>query len=296
MVRDDYYRVLGVPRDATPEQIKKAFRKLARQHHPDLSKAPDAAARMKAVNEAYSVLSDPEQRASYDAGGHERTAARPPGAGAQRRRFEDSAFDAFFSDLFDRHGGGAAPNAADLHATIELDLADAWRGGTRQISVELPGVDGRGRVSVVRRTVDVKIPAGVKPGQRIRLAGLGGAADGDLYLEVQIRPHPRFALRGTDLLAELPVAPWEAALGAVVPVQLPDGRELKVRVPAGAQPGATLRVRGKGLPAKPAGDLELSVRVILPSAHDPRARKFYEQMRDALPDFDARAQGAAARG
>ena len=105
MVRDDYYRVLGVPRDATPEQIKKAFRKLARQHHPDVSKAPDAAARMKAVNEAYSVLSDPEQRATYDAGGHARATAPPPGADAQRRRrFEDSAFDAFFSDLFERHG------------------------------------------------------------------------------------------------------------------------------------------------------------------------------------------------
>lgn len=297
MVRDDYYRVLGVPRDATPEQIKKAFRKLARQHHPDVSKAPDAAARMKAVNEAYSVLSDPEQRATYDAGGHARATAPPPGADAQRRRrFEDSAFDAFFSDLFERHAAGAAPNAADLHATIELDLADAWRGGTRQIAIDLPGVDARGRMGVQRRTVDVKIPAGVKPGQRIRLAGLGGAADGDLYLEVQIRPHPRFALRGSTLLAELPVAPWEAALGAVVPVRLPDGQALKVRVPAGAQPGATLRVRGKGLPGKPPGDLELTVRVILPSAHDPRAHALYEQMRDALPDFDARAQDAAARG
>lgn len=297
MVSDDYYRVLGVPRDATPEQIKKAFRKLARQHHPDVSKAPDAAARMKAVNEAYSVLSDPELRAAYDAGGTAHPAR--PGSGTdagRRRRFEDSAFDAFFSDLFDRHAGGHGTAPADAHATIELELEDAWHGRTRQISIDLPGVDARGRVSLVRRTVDVKIPAGVKPGQRIRLAGLGGTSEGDLYLEVQIRPHPRFALRGADLLAELPVAPWEAALGAVVPVRLPDGQDLKVRVPAGAQPGSTLRVRGKGLPCKPAGDLELTVRVILPSAHDPRARRLYEQMRNALPDFDARAQHAAGRG
>lgn len=299
MVSDDYYRVLGVPRDATPEQIKKAFRKLARQHHPDVSKAPDAAARMKAVNEAYSVLSDPEQRAAYDAGGDAPRARAGGAAGpdaARRRRFEDSAFDAFFSDLFERHAGGHGSAPADAHATIELDLEDAWHGRTRQITIELPGVDARGRVSLVRRTVDVRIPAGVKPGQRIRLAGLGGTTEGDLYLEVQIRPHPRFALRGADLLAELPVAPWEAALGAVVPVRLPDGQALQVRVPAGAQPSSTLRVRGKGLPCKPAGDLELTVRVILPSAHDPRARKHYEQMRDALPDFDARAQDAAGRG
>lgn len=297
MVSDDYYRVLGVPRDATPEQIKKAFRKLARQHHPDVSKAPDAAARMKAVNEAYSVLSDPEQRAAYDAGGAARAASSsaPPGrGGAQRRRFEDSAFDAFFSDLFARHAEGGAHGAADLHATIELELADAWRGGTHQIGLELPGVDARGRVGLVRRTVDVKIPPGVKPGQRIRLAGLAGD-DGDLYLEVRIRPHPRFTLRGADLLADLPVAPWEAALGAVVPVPMPDGQLLKVRVPANAPVGSTLRVRGKGLPGSPAGDLELTVRVLLPSAHDPRARRLYEQMRDALPDFDARAQDAATR-
>lgn len=298
MVRDDdYYSVLGVPRDATPAQIKQAFRKLARRYHPDVSKAPDAAARMKAVNEAYSVLSDAEQRAAYDAGGRRATGggtAEPP-PDPRRRRFEDSAFDAFFSDLFARH---AETPSADLHATIELDLEDAWRGGRRELVLEMPAVDARGRVSSRRRTLEVKIPAGVKPGQRIRLAGQAGDAGqgaGDLYLEVQIRPHPRFALRGADLLAELPVAPWEAALGTVVPLTLPDGQSLKVRVPPCAQPGSTLRVRGRGLPATPPGDLELTVRVLLPSAHDPRARRAYEQMRDALPDFDARAQFEAER-
>lgn len=299
MVRDDdYYSVLGVPRNATPAQIKQAFRKLARQYHPDVSKAPDAAARMKALNEAYSVLSDAEQRAAYDAGGRRPAAGGPaePPPDPRRRRFEDSAFDAFFSDLFARHADGTSAAAADLHATIELDLEDAWRGGRREIVLELPAVDLRGRVTARRRTLEVTIPPGVKPGQRIRLAGQAGDGDGDLYLEVQIRPHPRFALRGADLLAELPVAPWEAALGAVLPVTLPDGGALKVRVPAGAQPGSTLRVRGRGLPATPPGDLELTVRVLLPSAHDPRARRAYEQMRDALPDFDARAQAEAERG
>ncbi len=293
---DDYYRVLGVPRDATPEQIKKAYRQLARKYHPDVNRTPDAAARMKAVNEAYSVLSDADQRAEYDAGGRPGEAPRGHDAGPFRRHggpADDSDFARFFSDLMDRAQSGPRP---DAHATIELDLEEAWQGSRRRIAIDLPESDLRGRVAFRRRTVDVKIPAGVKPGQHIRLAGLGGTAEGDLYLEVRIRPHPRYALRGADLLADLPVAPWEAALGAVVPFTLPDGRALQVRVPAHAAPGSTLRVRGKGLPSKPAGDLELTVRVVLPSAHDPRARRLYEQMRDTLGDFDARAQDAADRG
>ncbi len=297
---DDYYRVLGVPRDATPEQIKKAYRQLARKYHPDVNKAADAAARMKALNEAYAVLSDAEQRAEYDAAGR-RGQTPPPGGGAppftwgwsSQGRADDSDFARFFQDLMDRAQDSPRGEA---HATLELDLEEAWRGGKRQIAVDLPESDLRGRVAFRRRTVEVKIPAGIKPGQHIRLAGLGGTTEGDLYLEVKIRPHPRFTLRGADLLADLPVAPWEAALGAVVPVALPDGHRIKVRVPAGAQSGSTLRVPGKGLPARPAGDLELTVRVVLPSAHDPRARRLFEQMRDTLADFDARAQDAADRG
>jgi curved DNA-binding protein len=206
---------------------------------------------------------------------------------------------------------GAGPHAGaefrmrgeDHHAKIVLDLEDAWRGATRQVSLRSPQVDAQGRVSLSSRTLDVKIPAGVRPGQLIRLAGQGaaghaGAPAGDLFLEVQFRPHPRFHVEGTNLVAELPVAPWEAALGAVVPVQLPDGASLKVRVPAGAQGGRTLRVPGKGLPGKTPGDLELTVRVVLPSALDPRARTHYEQMAAELPDFDARkvAQAQAERG
>lgn len=324
----DYYQVLGVPRDATAEQIKKAFRQLARKYHPDVSKEPDAAARMSEVNEAHAVLSDPERRAAYDAIGQGRRqgeAFTPPpdwdaGFEFRGRGFGDGAeagdFSDFFAELFGRAGGrGARPGGRtrprgyaadedlhlrgeDHHAKILLDLEDAWRGATRQIALRMPQLGPDGHVRVGERTLEVRIPAGVKPGQMIRLAGQGGAGHGgapagDLFLEVHFHPHPRFHLDGSTLVAELPVAPWEAALGAVVPVQLPDGSTLKVRVPADAQGGRTLRVPGKGLPGASPGDLELVVRVLLPSAWDPRARKLYEQMAAELTDFDARQVAAA---
>jgi curved DNA-binding protein len=336
----DYYQVLGVPRDATAEQIKKAFRQLARKYHPDVSKEPDAAARMSEVNEANAVLSDPERRAAYDAVGQGRHQGEPftppPGwdtgfefSGPGDHGMDSGEFSDFFAELFGQMGqrgqrgqrgqggrpggrtrsgagrgfadaaGAAGPlRGEDHHARIQLDLEDAWRGATRQIGLRVPQLGADGRVHLAERTLEVRIPAGVQPGQMIRLSGqgspgAGGAPAGDLFLEVSLKPHPRFQVHGCTLVAELPVAPWEAALGAVLPVGLPDGSTLKVRVPAGAQGGRTLRVPGRGLPGQPAGDLELVVRVLLPSAHDPRARKHYEQMAAELPDFDARRVAAA---
>jgi curved DNA-binding protein len=318
----DYYQVLGVPRDADADAIKKAFRKLARKFHPDVSKEPDAEARMSALNEANAVLSDPEKRAAYDAIGQGRRQGEaftpPPGwdAGFEFRggpadRMDAGEFSDFFSELFGhaasgarrRHkGAGSAQGfemrGEDHHARIVLDLEDAWRGATRQITLRSPRPDTQGRVTLAERTLDVKIPAGVRPGQMIRLAGqggagIGGAPAGDLFLEVQFKPHPRFHCEGADLVADLPVAPWEAALGAVVPVALPDGTQLNVRVPAGAQGGQQLTVRGKGLPGATPGNLDLRVRVVLPSGLDPRAQAVYEQMARELPDFDARKVAAA---
>jgi curved DNA-binding protein len=324
----DYYQVLGVPRDATAEQIKKAFRQRARKYHPDVSKEPDAAARMSEINEAHAVLSDPEKRAAYDAVGQGRRqgeAFTPPPDWDAGFEFSGRGFDGgdagefsdFFAELFGRAGAGpqasrSRPRGAagsddrqrhgqDHHAKILLDLEDAWRGATRQIGLRVPQLGPDGRVQLGERRLDVRIPAGVKPGQLIRLAGqggpgAGGAPAGDLFLEVHFHPHPRFRLDGSTLVAELPVAPWEAALGAVVPVQLPDGSTLKVRVPADAQGGRTLRVPGKGLPGAAPGDLELVVRVLLPSAWDPRARALYERMAAELTDFDARQVAAAEAG
>ena len=319
----DYYQVLGVARDASADDIKKAFRRQARKFHPDVSKEPDAATRMSEINEAHAVLSDAERRAAYDAIGQGRQAGErftpPPDwdagyefSGAGSEGVNAGEYSDFFAELFGRMGrasrhstrGGAGAGhgfdarGEDHHAKILLDLEDAWRGARRQITLRSPQLDDQGRVQLAERTLEVNIPAGVKAGQMIRLAGQGGAGmgtapAGDLLLEVHFKPHPRFRVEGADLMTELPLAPWEAALGAVVPVTLPDGSTLQVRVPGGAQGGQRITVRGRGLPARTPGDLELQVRLVLPSAFDPRAKKHYEQMAAELADFDARKVAAA---
>lgn len=317
----DYYQVLGVTRDATAEQIKKAYRQQARKFHPDVSKEADAAQRMSEVNEAYAVLSDAERRAAYDALGQGRSQGEsftPPPDWDAGFEFRGRGFDGagqgeysdFFEELFGHMGGrwrrasraapeGYAARGEDHHAKVVLDLEDAWRGSEQQLTLRRPRLDAHGHVVLEPHTLQVKIPAGVKPGQMIRLTGqggpgVGGAPHGDLYLEVEIRPHPRYRLDGSTLITELPLAPWEAALGAVVPVTLPDRSTLKVRVPVGAQSGQSLTVAGKGWPSKTPGDLELKLRVILPSGYDPRAKAMYERMAAELSDFDARAVAASA--
>lgn len=302
----NYYDVLGVPRDATADDIKKAYRKLARKYHPDISKAPDAEARMQEVNEANAVLSDPEKRAAYDQLGKDYQPGqdfRPSPdwdagfefSGHGYAPDEAAGFSDFFEQIFGRAGmggrgfgqaharrGSVRAQGEDHHAKVVLDLEDAFTGATRQISLRAPKTDAQGRVTLESRTLNVKIPRGIKAGQVIRLAGqgapgIGGGPAGDLLLEVQFKPHPRFRVEGRDLFLKLPVAPWEAALGAVVSVDLPGG-PVKVRIPQGAQSGRQLRVRGRGIPGEPPGDLMLTIEIMLPPADTPRAREFYEQM------------------
>jgi curved DNA-binding protein len=306
----DYYQALGVARDAPADEVKKAYRKLARKYHPDVSKEPDAEARMKEVNEAYAVLSDPEKRAAYDQVGRGYQPGqdfRPPpdwdaGFEFSERGFsgaEAADFSDFFSELFGRMGGGARAGRArggDHHAKILLELEDAFTGATRQISLRVPKIDADGRMVIDTRTLNVKIPKGIREGQIIRLAGQGAAIPGegkpgDLLLEVHFKPHARLRADGRDLLLTLPVAPWEAALGAVVPVELPDGT-LKVRIPAGAQSGRQLRVRGRGIPSDPPGDLLLEIQVVLPDASTPKARELYETMAREMT-FDPRRDTGA---
>lgn len=309
----DYYATLGVARDATAEDIKKAFRKLARKYHPDVSKEKDAEARMKEVNEAYAVLSDPEKRAAYDQLGQGYQPGqefRPPpdwdaGYEFSRRGYsphEAADFSDFFSELFGRMGRGDGRDRGrgfegrgeDHYAKVVLDIEDAFRGATRQVSLRVPRIDDQGRLTVDTRTLNVRIPRGVREGQLIRLAGQGSPAmregkPGDLLLEVHFRQDPRFRVEGSNLYMTLRVAPWEAALGAVIPVVLPDATEIKVRIPEGAQSGRRLRVRGKGIPGDPAGDLLLDLQVVVPPATNPRARELYETMARDLT-FDPRAE------
>ncbi|MFP5380725.1 MAG: DnaJ C-terminal domain-containing protein [Gammaproteobacteria bacterium] len=306
----DYYQTLGVARDVGADDLKKAFRKLARKYHPDVSREPDAERRMQEVNEAYAVLSDPEKRAAYDQLGRGYQPGqefRPPPdwdagfefSGHGFSPHEAAGFSDFFSELFGHMG--AAPRGArhtgfraqgeDHHAKVMLDVEDAFSGAPRQISLRMPQVDTQGRVHLATRTLNVKIPRGVHAGQVIRLAGqgapgLGGGPAGDLLLEVQFRPHPRLRPDGRDLHLTLPLAPWEAALGSVVSVDLPGGA-VKVRIPEGAQSGKQLRVRGHGLPGEPPGDLLLDLQVVLPPADTPKARQLYETMARDLA-FDPR--------
>ncbi|NNM82370.1 MAG: DnaJ domain-containing protein [Burkholderiales bacterium] len=292
----NYYEILGVRKDASQDEIKKAFRKLARRYHPDVSREADAERRMKEINEAYTVLSDPEKRAAYDRigqGYRQGQDFRPPpdwdagfefsGKGFDPR--EAAGFSDFFSQIFGRMGG--QPRRADHHAKVLLDLEDAYRGAVRQIALRVPKMDASGHVLLENRTLNVKIPKGVHEGQIIRLAGQAGQG-GDLLLEVHFRQHERFSVEGLDVHLALPVAPWEAALGAIVQVGMPDG-DLKVRIPPGTRGGRPLRVHGKGIPGNPPGDLILKTEIVLPPADTPAAKAFYEKMAREFP-FDPRGR------
>lgn len=306
----DYYQVLGVERTADAEAIRKHYRKLARKYHPDVSKEPDAESRMQEVNEAYAVLSDPEKRAAYDQigkGYRPGQEFRPPPDWDAGFEFSGqgfgpdgtAGFSDFFAEIFGRMAGGRAGHGGfsargeDHHAKVLIGLEDAWLGAVRQISLRVPQLDAEGRVSLGTRTLNVRIPQGVREGQMIRLAGQGapgpgGDAPGDLYLEVHFQPQSRFRVAGRDLHLDLPVAPWEAALGATVGIDLPAGNAVKVRIPEGAQGGRTLKVAGKGIPGNPPGDLYLDIRIVVPEAKSPEARRMYETMARELA-FDPRA-------
>lgn len=305
----DYYQALGVTRDSSADEIKKSFRRLARKYHPDISREPDAEERMKEVNEAFAVLSDPEKRAAYDQLGQRYHAGQefhpPPdwdaGFEFSGRGFPGAGgdFSDFFSELFGRHmGGGQARGAAfrargeDHHAKILLDLEDAYHGGARTINLRAPRMDASGHVTLDERSLEVRIPKGAHEGQVIRLAGqgspgFGGGPAGDLYLTVQFKPHSRYRVEGRDVYVTLPVAPWEAALGAAVEASVPDGT-VEVRIPEGSQPGRKLRLKGRGIPGLPPGDLYLVLEVVLPPASDPKARALYQKMAQELAWFNPR--------
>ncbi len=306
----DYYKIMGVDRNATQDEIKRAYRKLARKYHPDVSKEPDAEARFKEIGEAYEVLKDPEKRAAYDQLGANWKAGQdfrpPPGwdagfefSGGGFTGGDTSAFSDFFEALFGRDFGGAHRRSAyrakgeDHHAKILIDLEDAFHGANRTITLRIPEVDATGHVHTRERSLKVHIPKGIKQGQRIRLAGqgapgIGGAPAGDLYLEVEFKPHPFYRVEGRDLYLDLPITPWEAALGAKVKVPTPGG-VVDLKIPPNSKSGRKLRLKGRGIPNSPAGDLYVVLQIVVPPADSEKAKALYRQMEKELK-FNPRAR------
>ena len=326
----DYYATLGVAKKASADEIQKAYRKLARKYHPDINKTGEAEVRFKEINEAYEVLKDPDKRARYDQFGSawkqaQRTGAPPPGfedvfsrfgfggpggfgGGAQRVEFDlgGDGFSSFFDALF---GGGAAggdpfsgfhtttgprPRAqtADQEARIALSLEDAVAGGKKQITIADP-TTGK------HRRLRVNLPAGIRPGQKIRLAGQGmrlpGGRRGDLYLTVETLPHPNLRVDGSHLRVELPVTPWEAALGGEAKVRTLEG-EVTVRIPPGSSTGRKIRLKGRGLPAGSGarGDLFAEIRVVVPPSLSDAERQLFEELArtSAFRPRDKQTKGA----
>jgi curved DNA-binding protein len=315
----DYYKILGVGRDASQDEVKRAYRKLARKFHPDVSKEVDAEARFKEVGEAYEVLKDPQRREAYDRLGSSWKAGQeftpPPGwAGAAggfdfgRGGFGEAgarSFSDFFETLFGAGAAGGGPagrrggggwgavrmRGPDERARIAVTLDEAFRGSTRTLQLQTADPSRPGGAPRTR-SLKVKIPAGVVPGQQIRLGGqgspgMGGGENGDLYLEIELVPHPLFRVDGRDVYLDLPVTPWEAALGARVPAPTLDGK-VDLVVPAGSQSGRRLRLKGRGLPGDPAGDQYVVLQIVTPPADTAAARALYERMAREVP-FDPRA-------
>jgi curved DNA-binding protein len=280
----DYYEVLGVTRAADAETVKRAYRKLARKYHPDVSKEKNAENKFKEVQEAYEVLRDAEKRAAYDQLGRDYRPGqqfRPPPDWSQRfgqsgsQRFSDmNGFSDFFSSLFGGAAGAAQPeaDAGQLDVTVE----EAFAGTKRRVMLNESGRT---------RSVDVQIPAGVSEGQSLRIAGSGGGAA--LIFRIRLRPHPLYVLQGKDVQIELPLAPWEAALGAKVTVPTLGGA-VELTVPAGAQSGQKLRLRGRGFPGAPGGDQLVIIKLVTPAAQSTQAKEAYERMKREF-NFDPRA-------
>jgi len=324
----DYYKIMGVARDASQDEIKRAYRKLARKYHPDVSKEPQAEARFKELGEAYEVLKDPEKRVAYDRLGTNWKANqefRPPpdwnaGFEFSERGFpggDASQYSDFFESLFGHafrsaQSGRAGARDSDMggmgghrgrqtfhapgedhYAKVMIGLEDSYTGATRTITLQVPEVDPQGYVSTREHTLNVVIPRGIRAKQYIRLAGQGAPSPGqgkrgDLYLEIEFRHHPYYRVEGADVYLDLPIAPWEAALGATVKVPTPGGT-VELKVPSGSVTGRKLRLKGRGIPGKVPGDFFVVLRTEPPPAADEADKAFYRTMAEQFKSFNPRA-------
>jgi curved DNA-binding protein len=306
----DYYQIIGLSRDARQDEIKRAYRKLARKYHPDVSKEADAEAKFKELGEAYEVLKDPEKRAAYNQLGANWKSGqdfKPPPNWDEGFEFKGGGFtggDAgdfseFFEQLFGRAGYqssggrhyGEHLRGQDSHAKIHIDLEDCYHGATRTISLSTPEMNAQGHIQVKHRSLNVKIPKGVKPGQHIKLAGqgnpsLGSGQAGDLFLEIAFNNHPLYCVSEADVYLDLPVTPWEAALGAKIKVPTPEGK-VDLKIPPNSRQGSKLRLAGRGLPTKVPGDFYVVLQIALPPATTEQAKAAYQNMQHAL-DFNPR--------
>jgi len=306
----DYYSIMGIDKGASQDELKRAYRKLARKYHPDVSKEPDAEHKFKELGEAYEVLKDPEKRAAYDQLGANWQAGQdfnPPPDWDAGFEFSGGGFtggDATdYSDFFDSlfgHAAGASSGRTrgfhgrgeDHHAKVLINIEDAFQGSTRMIKLQVPMVDEQGHVITRDHTLNVRIPRGIRQGQQIRLAGqgapgIGGGPASDLYLEVEFNPHSLYRVNGRDLYFDLPLAPWEAALGAKVKAPTPEGA-VDLTIPANSRAGGKLRLKGRGIPGKPAGDIYVILQIALPPAENDEAREIYREMEEKLA-FNPRA-------
>ncbi len=304
----DYYEVLGVTRTATDDEIKVAYRKLARKYHPDVSKEPDAEDRFKEIGEAYAVLKDAEKRAAYDQIGRQAKHGQdftPPPNWDTGFEFSGSGFDTnsaadqseFFEALFGRHATGRQnqnmnAKGQDHHAKVMIDLSDAYHGAKRSIALQMPGHDAQGRIVMKERILDVTIPIGIHAGQHLRLSGqgapgMGSGAAGDLYIEILFKPNALYRIEDKDIYMDIPVTPWEAALGATVSVPTPSGA-VELKIPVGSNVGKKLRLKGRGIPAATPGDLYVVIAITIPPADSEQAKEAYRAMAKAF-DFNPRA-------
>ena len=317
----DYYETLGIARGATEAEIKTAYRKLARKYHPDVNKEKDAEDRFKEIGEAYSVLKDTEKRAAYDQMGSNwkqgQDFSPPPNWNAGFEFADDpnagfggygGSYDGdqseFFESLFGRgrhRQGGRSSNARqgmhfkgqDHHAKILIDLADAYNGAKRTISLHMPTQDPEGHVMTQERKLDVNIPKGIKAGQNLRLSGQGGpgmgdGGAGDLYLEIDFHPSPLYKVDGKDVYLDLPMAPWEAALGTSLNIPTPAGSTLELTIPPNTKSGRKMRLKGKGIPSKEPGDFYVVPNIVLPEAQSAAQKAAYQELEKAF-DFKPRS-------
>ena len=316
----NHYEVLGITRDATPDQIKKAYRKLARKYHPDLSKEADAEEQMQAINVAYETLSKADKKTEYDfeldhpqafsgahsgAGGFDSSQFHRQGAGQQQADFSG------FEDLFGRFGSGFGGSdyqyqqqhrqnqqqrsyqGEDQHASIEVDIDVAYHGTTQQITLQIPTLNAYGEAEVQRKTLQVKIPKGMKQGQSIRLSGQGqsginGGQNGDLYIEIHYKDTERIRVEGSDIYYTVHIAPWEAALGQSIEVVTVEGKKVQVNLPKNTKTGQQLRLKNHGIPSKTPGHLFLVLNVVYPPAHTEHDQQAYQAFADAFADFKPR--------